>query len=82
MERENGGSTANDELADRALLNSYGEVAEAKYEGSEPAADSQLQQGLTETYEQIQDDYFAGGNERTFLRDGEDLGKTDGYEPR
>jgi len=82
MEREQGGTAENEQLADRALLNSYSEVAEAKYEGSEPAADSELQQGLVETYEQIQDDYFAGGNERTFLRDGKDLGKTDGYKPR
>ena len=39
-------------------------------------------QRMAETNEQISDDYFAGGNEVTFLRDGKDLSKSDGFRPK
>lgn len=58
--------------AAEALLASFNDVANG--ESGEEA-------GAAETREQIKDDYFAGGNECTFLRDGEDLGKNDGYRP-
>jgi len=60
------------DLADEALLSSYDDVA---------SGESGAEAGATETREQVKDDYFAGGNDVTFLRDGEDLGKNDGYRP-
>jgi len=69
-----------DELAAEGLRRHYAEVADARFEGAERGG-SGMQNGLAETYEQVTDDYFSGGNEATFVRDGEDLGKTDGYEP-
>lgn len=70
-----------EELADEALKRNFSQVAEVSFGLSEKiAADgSELMQGLAETHEQISDDYFAGGNEHTFLRDGKDLGKDDGF---
>ncbi|TLS48391.1 hypothetical protein FE782_30750 [Paenibacillus antri] len=58
--------------AGEALLASYNDVASGE------AGD---EAGAAETREQIKDDYFSGGNDVTFLRDGEDLGKNDGYRP-
>ncbi len=58
--------------AAEALLSSYDDVA---------SRESGDDAGAAETREQIQDDYYAGGNDVTFLRDGEDLGKSDGYRP-
>jgi hypothetical protein len=68
--------------ADEALLQSYDAVANARFEGKESGKGTETQKGLAETYEQISDDYVSGSNEKTFLRDGEDLGKNDGYRPK
>ncbi|MCI3923923.1 hypothetical protein MO973_27215 [Paenibacillus sp. TRM 82003] len=59
--------------ADAALLSSYNDVAGGETEG---------EAGSAETQEQWSDAYASGGNEHTFLRDGQDLGKTDGYRPK
>ncbi|HZG57732.1 hypothetical protein [Paenibacillus sp.] len=58
--------------ADEALLASYDDVASGE-DGGEA--------GAAETREQVSDAYVSGGNERTFLRNGKDLGKNDGYRP-
>jgi len=58
--------------ADEALLAAYDDVASGE-DGDEA--------GAAETREQLSDAYVSGGNEHTFLRDGKDLGKNDGYRP-
>ncbi len=49
------------------------EVAETMYQADAPQNASQLSQGLSETHEQISDNYMSGNNDETFIRDGKDL---------
>ncbi|WP_274365481.1 YozQ family protein [Paenibacillus thermotolerans] len=70
-----------EEMADEALKNNFRSVADTSYDPQQRNAETEAMQGLAETHEQVSDDYVSGGNEKTFLREGKDLAKEDGFAP-
>ncbi|WP_199624502.1 YozQ family protein [Paenibacillus alkalitolerans] len=81
-ENESKAPYPSEQLADEALKRNFSGVAGTNYDLSEKTGSSAVRQGLQATHEQISDDYFAGGNEAGFLRDGKDLAKDDGFAPK
>jgi hypothetical protein len=59
--------------AAKGLLENFQQVADKSYEPSDYNDPSQISQGLSETHEQISDNYASGNNDITFWRDGKDL---------